>query len=126
MGDSPPLDRTRRIVVAEDDEVLRTVVVEILTDDGFEVFEAGHAEEALRILCKQAQGVQVLFTDINMPGPINGLELASRARQRWPWVRVMIGSGTTPEALPSEGRFLLKPYKLSVLREQVRELVNAT
>jgi CheY-like chemotaxis protein len=52
MGDSPPLDRTRRIVVAEDDEVLRTVVVEILTHDGFEVFEAGHAEEALRILCK--------------------------------------------------------------------------
>jgi two-component system, response regulator PdtaR len=123
MGDTPPLDRAHRIVVAEDDELIRTVLVEVLTEDGFEVFEAGHAEEALRILCKQAQGIQVLFTDINMPGPMNGLELASRVRQRWPWLKVMFGSGTPPEVLPSGDGFLLKPYKLSDLRDRLRKLI---
>jgi DNA-binding response OmpR family regulator len=126
MSDSPPFDRAPRIVVVEDDELLRTVVVEILTDDGFEVFEAGHAEGALRILCSNTNGVEALFTDINMPGSMNGLELASRARQRWPWLRVMIGSGDRPASLPSGGGFLLKPYKLSDLCERMRELITRT
>jgi two-component system, response regulator PdtaR len=126
MSGTPPLDHAPRIVVAEDDELLRAVVVEILTDDGFEVFEAAHAEEALRILCSNTKGVEALFTDINMPGPMNGLELASRARQRWPWLRVMIGSGDRPASLPSGGRFLLKPYKLNDLRDRMRELIART
>jgi two-component system, response regulator PdtaR len=123
---APPLDHAPCIVIAEDDEQLRTLVAESLSEDGFEVLEAGHAEEALRLLCHQAEGVQVLFTDINMPGPMNGLELARRARQRWPWLRVMIGSAAKPDALPSGGRFLLKPYRLSDLRDQIRKLIART
>jgi two-component system, response regulator PdtaR len=126
MSATTPLAHPPRIVVAEDDELLRTVIVDILSEDGFEVLEAGHAEEALRLLCSQAKGVQVLFTDIDMPGPVNGLELASRARQKWPWLRVMIGSGTQPDALPSGGRFLLKPYRLSDLLNRMRELIART
>jgi CheY-like chemotaxis protein len=79
MTGIPRLDHAPRIVVAEDDDLLRALVVQMLTDDGFEVFEAAHAEEALRILCSNAQGVEALFTDIDMPGPMNGLELAARA-----------------------------------------------
>ena len=56
--DIPPHNRAAVIVVAEDDELLRITVVELLTDDGFEVLEAGHAEEALRILCHHAERVQ--------------------------------------------------------------------
>src|SRR3984957_21226320 len=90
---SARLDHAPRIVVAEDDELLRALVVQILTDDGFEVFEAAHADEALKILCSNAEGVAALFTDIDMPGSMNGLELAAPARQRWPGLRVMMGSG---------------------------------
>jgi CheY-like chemotaxis protein len=126
MTGPPPFDHAPRIIVAEDDELLRTVVVEILTDDGFEVFEAAHAEEALQILCRNSKGVEALFTDINMPGPMNGLELASRARQRWPWLRVMIGSAARPDAFPTGGRFLLKPYRLSDLCERMRDPIART
>jgi two-component system, response regulator PdtaR len=126
MSGTPILDHAPRVVVAEDDELLRTVLADILTHDGFEVLEAGHAEEALEILCSNAKGVAILFTDINMPGPMNGLELASRARLRWPWLRVMIGSGDRPASLPSGGRFLLKPYKLNDLRERMRELITVS
>jgi two-component system, response regulator PdtaR len=121
--DIPPHNRAAVIVVAEDDELLRITVVELLTDDGFEVLEAGHAEEALRILCHHAERVQVLFTDVNMPGPMNGLELARRARQRWPWLRVMIGSGIRPKTLRPEYGFSPKPYHLTDLRDRIRELV---
>ena len=106
---TPHLDHAPRIVVAEDDEPLRALVAQILAADGFEVFEAAHAQEALRILCSNSKGVEALFTDVNMPGPMNGLELASRARQRWPWLPVMIGSGDRPASLSSGGGFLLKP-----------------
>ena len=123
MSETHPFNPALRIVVAEDDELLRITVVELLTDDGFEVLEAGHAEEALRILCAQADPVHLLFTDVNMPGTMNGLELARRARQRWPWLRVMIGSGTRPEALRPEYGFSPKPYNLSDLRDRIRELV---
>jgi CheY-like chemotaxis protein len=124
MIDTPPFSQAPRIVVAEDDELLRIIVVELLTDDGFEVLEAGHAEEALRILCVHAERIQVLFTDINMPGLMNGLELARRAHQRWPWLRVMIGSGTRPEALMPDYGFSPKPYNLSDLRDRIRELAG--
>jgi DNA-binding response OmpR family regulator len=126
MSATTPIDPSPRVVVAEDDELLRAVLADILSEDGFEVLEAGHAEEALRILCSEAKGVQVLFTDINMPGPMNGLELASRARQRWPWLRVMIGSGDRPPSLPSGGQFLLKPYGLNELRDRMQKLISRT
>jgi CheY-like chemotaxis protein len=123
MSDIPPFNTAPRIVVAEDDELLRTTVVELLSDDGFEVLEAGHAEEALRILCNHAGRVQVLFTDVNMPGSMNGLELARRAQQRWPLLRVIVGSGAGPEALQPEYGYFPKPYNLSDLRDRIRELV---
>jgi two-component system, response regulator PdtaR len=75
-GSPRPSTNAPRIVVAEDDELLRALVVQFLTEDGFEVFEAAHAEEALRILCSNAKVIEALFTDIDMPGPMNGLELA--------------------------------------------------
>jgi CheY-like chemotaxis protein len=126
MNATTPIDPAPRVVVAEDDELLRAVLADLLCEDGFEILEPDHAEEALRILCCEAKGVQVLFTDINMPGPMNGLELASRARQRWPWLRVMIASGVPPAALPSGDQFLLKPYGLNDLRDRMQELIAGT
>jgi DNA-binding NtrC family response regulator len=75
----PPLDHAPRIVVAEDDVQLRKMVVAVLTQAGFEVLEAGHAEEALRVHCGKAEGVQVLFTDIW--GSARASEFGGRTRQ---------------------------------------------
>ena len=97
MTSGTSLDRAPRIVVAEDDPELRLLVVDVLTDAGFEVLEADHADAALRILCSAEGGVEALFTDVNMPGSMNGLELARRAHRKWPWLPVMIGSGAAPD-----------------------------
>jgi two-component system, response regulator PdtaR len=113
MTSDTSFDRTPRIVVAEDDPELRMLVVDVLTDSGFEVLEAAHADAALRILCSAEGDIEALFTDVNMAGSMNGLELARRAHHKWPRLPVMIGSGAAPDTLPSSGRFVPKPYKLS-------------
>jgi two-component system, response regulator PdtaR len=119
------LDRAPRILVAEDDPELRLLVVDVLTDAGFEVLEAAHADAALHILCSAEGCVEALFTDVNMPGSMNGLELARCAHHKWPWLPVMIGSGAAPDTLPPSGRFLPKPYKLGDLPDRMRDLIAA-
>ncbi len=89
---SDPGPHGHRIVVAEDDDLVRAMVVDVLTDAGFDVLEAGDAEEALRIL-KTEDDVLVLFTDITMPGDMSGIELAERVRQLGPALPGVIGSG---------------------------------
>jgi two-component system, response regulator PdtaR len=125
MTSGTSLDRAPRIVVAEDDPQLRMLVVDVLTDAGFEVLEAAHADAALRILCSAEGDIQALFTDVNMPGSMNGLELARRAHRKWPWLPVMIGSGAAPETLPPTDRFLPKPYKLGDLPDRMWDLIAA-
>jgi two-component system, response regulator PdtaR len=118
-------DRAPRIVVAEDDPELRLLVVDVLADAGFEVLEADHADAALRILCSAEGGVEALFTDVNMPGSMNGLELARRAHHKWPRLPVMIGSGAAPDALPPTGQFVPKPYNLGNLPDRMWDLTAA-
>lgn len=84
-------------------------------------------EETLRILCSHAESFAALFTDINMPGSVDGLELARRARSKIPGLAVVIGSGEhrpPPEALPVRSRFLPKPYRVSGIPDCIRELIT--
>jgi CheY-like chemotaxis protein len=67
------------VLVAEDEELVRSVIVEALLDEGFEVMEAEHAEAALIVLEGHAHRIHVLFTDIQMPGTMDGLALAHHA-----------------------------------------------
>ncbi len=80
------------VLVVEDEAVILLVAKIFLEDEGFEVFEAGNAAEAIAILTERPE-IHILFTDIDMPGSMNGLKLSAFVRDRWPPVRIIITSG---------------------------------
>lgn len=113
------------VVIAEDEVLLRMLAVDVLTEEGFIAIEAGHATAALDICRTRADEIDVLFTDIRMPGPINGLELAHRVRDRWPWISVVVTSGNIlvgTKELPEGACFLAKPYDMHRVVNLLREL----
>ena len=119
----PSEDRPIVVVLAEDETLLRLLAVEALTEEGFVAIDVGNGLAALDICKARADDVDVLFTDIRMPGPMDGLELAHRVRECWPWISVVITSGNllAPE-LPAGTRFLPKPYDMTRVIELFREL----
>lgn len=119
---------TYPVVVAEDDELIRMLAVEALTEAGFIVLEAECAGIALDHLHLYAAEVHLLFTDIQMPGDMNGLDLAQHTRAHWPWIAVLVASGLSqPKAheMPFGSRFLPKPYHPDTMVAHARELVGA-
>jgi CheY-like chemotaxis protein len=106
--------------------IVRLIGSDTLADAGYEVVEAETADEALRIL-DQHGDIEVLFTDIRMPGSMNGLELARVVHERWPAVKILITSGDTfpqDSEIADHGRFLAKPYRTEVLRREVDKLLG--
>jgi CheY-like chemotaxis protein len=99
---------------------------EVLEDAGFEVVEAGNAEEALSQLHGHPE-VRVLLTDIDMPGRLNGVDLAWEVHGRRPDIQVMLVSGQIHprrEQIPDDGKFLAKPFHTAQLVQGVRELAS--
>jgi len=99
-----------RIMIVEDEVLIRAYLSEELRDAGFSVIEAAHADEALSYL-KAGEKVDLVFSDIHMPGTFNGLELARQLRDLYPSLPVILTSGNpgpnTPDGLAA---FLAKPY----------------
>jgi two-component system, response regulator PdtaR len=113
------------VVVAEDEMLLRMIAVEALTEEGFIAIEAGHATAALEVCKSRANEIDVLFTDIRMPGSMDGLELAHRVRERWPQISVVIASGNLfvpADELPAGASFLPKPYDMRRVVHVIREM----
>ena len=116
------------VLLAEDEPVTRMLAVDVLTEAGFTILEARHAAEVLVLLEAQADSIHVLFTDVHMPGALDGLGLARHAREHWPWLGILIASGAAQPAsleLPPGSRFVAKPYKLQHVVGHVRELASA-
>ena len=114
------------MLVAEDEPLVRMLAVDILEEEGFTVVEASTASAALALLEKRSD-VTALFTDIDMPGGMNGLELASVVHERWPDVALVVTSGVfrpAADRLPDEGVFLQKPYATSAPVRVIRELIR--
>jgi two-component system, response regulator PdtaR len=114
-----------RVLLVEDEALVRMLGVDVLEEAGYEVVEAGNADEALRILEAQS-GVKALFTDVDMPGSMDGLALAHTVHARWPQVKVLVVSGKVrpaPDELPPGGVFMGKPYEPASLVRQLRELL---
>jgi CheY-like chemotaxis protein len=92
----------------------------LLEDAGFEVIEAKNATDALWAMQARSD-VRVLFTDVQMPGPLDGIDLARKVHEQWPRVLLLITSGNMKPAkadIPDHGHFLAKPYRAKdVLRE---------
>jgi CheY-like chemotaxis protein len=116
-----------RILVVEDEEVVREVVCMDLEDAGFEVIEARNADGAIGLFRQCATGdraVRLLFTDIRMPGSMDGWDLAEKARNLAPALGVVYASGhlTAPERAVPGSIFLQKPYRTANLLESLKRL----
>lgn len=111
------------VLFVEDEELLRFVIAEAMRDAGFEVIEVGDGESALAVLSNGSK-VDLLFTDIRMPGPLNGWDVAERARALRPNIPVIYATGFSDEELRivPEGRFFKKPYRASAIVEAARDL----
>lgn len=106
------LDKIARVLVVEDEILVRLDLVYSLEGAGFSTLEAGSADEAITIL-EGRSDIRVVFTDIQMPGSIDGMALAHCVRKRWPPTILVVSSGRQRPAgneLPSKTAFLTKPY----------------
>ena len=100
------------VLIVEDEPMLRMLAVDMVEDAGFEVLEAGDADEAVRIL-ESRRDIGIVFTDVDMPGSMNGTGLALCVRLRWPSVQLIITSGHYMPgelAMPTDSIFFQKPY----------------
>jgi CheY-like chemotaxis protein len=122
-----PIITPIRVLVVEDEVFVRMDAVEILRAAGFDILEAANADEAIQIL-ETHSDIRLIFTDIDMPGSMNGLKLAAAVRDRWPPVRIIATSGhfkLQAGDLPADARFISKPYKPAQIISAVRELTSA-
>src|SRR5580704_9352738 len=107
-----PLPSKPVVLVVEDEPFILSDAVTMIEDAGFEAIEATSADEAIDILTARSD-IRVVFTDIEMPGSMDGLKLARAVREKWPPVELIVTSGKwdlTDADLPARGRFIGKPY----------------
>jgi DNA-binding NtrC family response regulator len=106
-----------RILVVEDDALIRAVSIDVLKDAGFAALEAENAIEAVSVLDEHAEDIAVLLTDVRMPGAIDGITLAKIAEKTWPWICAVITSGSPVQAhnLPKTAKFIMKPWAADAL-----------
>lgn len=113
------------ILVVEDIPLIRWNAVSMFEDAGFAVLEAGNADEAVVLLADNV-GVCLVFTDVSMPGTMDGLELAAFIRSRWPAMRLIVASGRTiigEGQLPEGAKFFRKPYADAAVIAAARSLL---
>ena len=109
-------------LIVEDDEMQRSLVATLLEESEIGVIECGTAEEALRVIGRIGGSLSLMFADVRLPGPVDGVELARIARRRHPDLCVILTSGSAlPGELPEGARFMPKPWlALDLLREAER------
>ncbi len=100
------------VLIVEDEHLLRLMAADVIAGAGFDVVEATNADEAIFIL-KSRSDIRIVFTDIQMPGSMDGMKLAAFVRNRWPPIELIITSarcGSEFVDLPDRAIFLPKPY----------------
>ena len=113
------------VIVVEDEVIVRMDIAMSLQDEGFIVLEASNADEAIDLLDAHPE-IRLMFTDIDMPGSMDGLKLAEAVRDRWPPVKIIIASGhreLRDDLLPIEGKFFSKPYDHARIISAMREML---
>ncbi|MDB5585936.1 MAG: response regulator receiver protein [Devosia sp.] len=113
------------ILVVEDEFLILSATAYDLRDAGFTVFEASNADDAIELL--EAHGeIRILFTDVDMPGSMDGLKLSAAVRERWPPTLIIVTSGKTlvgRAKLPVGGRFFPKPYSTGKIASAMQEML---
>jgi DNA-binding NtrC family response regulator len=127
--DAPVSGGTETVLVAEDDEDVRETVVDMLAELGYKVLKARDAQSAL-IVIESGVPIDLLFTDVVMPGPLRSPELARKARERIPGIAILFTSGYTANAIVHGGRLddgielLSKPYSRDALARKIRYVLR--
>ena len=99
-------------LTVEDELLVQYMLEDALMEAGFDVISTSSADEAMLML-ERRDDISLLFTDINMPGSMDGLELAHIVRDRWPPIRIVITTGREPpKRIPSQAKFIMKPYSV--------------
>ena len=114
------------VLVVEDEMMLRLRAVDIVEDAGFSPLQAVNADEALALLESHAD-IKLLFTDIQMPGSMDGLKLAHAVHERWPAIKIILVSGqvTLDEGeRPADSRFFGKPMKAKHMIAELQEMIG--
>jgi CheY-like chemotaxis protein len=114
-------------LIVEDEAILRLELTGRLTEMGFIVLSADSADDAI-VLLETHPEIRVLFTDIKMPGDMDGVRLANHTRGRWPPIKIIVASGlidTDLMTLPDDSIFLTKPYPPEDLAGALAQIVQA-
>lgn len=125
MDRAVPVQR-QVVLVVEDETLIRMNAAEMVEQAGFEPIVASDADEAIRIL-ESRNDIRAVFTDVHMPGSMDGLGLARVVRNRWPPVALIVTSGQVnvlKTELPDGARFLRKPYEAAQFGATLRHLVG--
>lgn len=120
-------DTTRpTVLVVEDDFLLRMDAVAIVGNAGFRAVEAANADQAIAII-EADPNIHVVFTDVQMPGSMDGLRLARFIKHRWPPIKIVATSGrvrVSKSDLPEGSVFVPKPYSPELIISALRELID--
>jgi CheY-like chemotaxis protein len=120
--------RGGRVLLVEDEVLLREILADELRDEGFDVVEAGTGDEAIRLL-EERLDIDALCTDVRMPGKVDGIEVAVRARERMPRMPVLVVSGYASElgrrldVLAPPSAFIPKPFRFAQISKALRKLL---
>ena len=114
------------VLVVEDEMLLRMSAVDMVEDAGYTSVEAVNADEAVAIL-ESRSDVALLFTDIQMPGSMDGLKLAHMVRERWPPIGIILVSGQLRlgiAEIPADSRFFGKPLEAAEMIAQMQKMIG--
>ena len=110
------------ILVVEDDVLLNLDISEALEDEGYDVIAVANTDEAIKIL-ERRNDIRTIFTDIDLPGSVDGLKLAAALRDCWPPVHIIVTTGMRAphrDEMPANSAFIAKPYRSAEVLEAVR------
>ncbi|WP_271022783.1 response regulator [Rhizobium sp. RCAM05973] len=114
------------ILVVEDSAIIRMGAVDLVRSAGYEALEASDADEAIRILESRAN-IDLVFTDVQMPGTMDGIKLSHYIRNRWPPVKLIVASGRAilqESSLPEGSRFFSKPYSDHAIADAMARMLS--
>ncbi|WP_432254392.1 response regulator [Limimaricola sp. AA108-03] len=112
------------VLVVEDEPLIRMEAIDMMEEAGFRVFDAGSADEAVALM-ERHEEIGILFTDVDMPGAMNGLGLAAHVRDHWPQVFIVIASGVInidTTALPEGCSVYPKPYPTNQILAELKRV----
>jgi two-component system, response regulator PdtaR len=114
------------VLIVEDEFIIALGAAELLQSAGYDTVEASNADEAVAVL-ENRPGIGVVFTDVRMPGSMDGLALAQFVRDRWPSVKIIFTSGhhvVKEGDLPTGGVFIPKPYTDRAIASALNDLIG--